>query len=119
MEAWCWRLVNDLTAEVERHGASSMSMTTADTVGLAWSMVVWLLSIGWIPVAVEMCLSYLFQIEDRFPSTLLIIPYMEFVTVPFTFLAALIALYKGVKGTLRLLDHDKSESHPNRNSQKY
>lgn len=86
-----------------------MPMTTADTkrVGLAWRMVVWLLLIGWIPVAVEVSLNYLFQIEDRFPSTILIIPYMEFVTMPFTLLAALLALYKGVKEALHLFDHAK------------
>jgi hypothetical protein len=90
-------------------------MTTADTkrVGLAWRIVAWLLFIGWIPVAVEVSLNYFFQIEDRFPSTILIIPYMEFVTMPFTLLAALLVLYKGVKGTLRITTNKKSS---NRNS---
>ena len=87
-----------------------MSMTTADTkrMGLAWRIVAWLLLIGWIPVAVEVSLNYLFQIEDRFPSTILIIPYMEFVAMPFTLLAALLVLYKGVKGTLRVTTNKKS-----------
>ena len=66
---------------------------------------------------VEGSLNFFFQIEAHFPSTILIIPYVKFVTMPFTFLAALIALYKGVKGTLRLWLYDKSNSSPNRNSQ--
>ena len=85
-------------------------MTTADSkrMGLAWRIVALLLFIGWIPVAMEVSLNYLFQIEDRFPSTILIIPYMKFVSIPFTLLTALLVLYKGVKGTLRVTTNTKS-----------
>jgi len=95
-------------------------MTTANTkrMGLAWRIVVWLLAIGWTPLVVEQLCETLFRLlQHETPGIfILVIPYIEFVTMPFTFLAVLIALYKGVNGTLRLLHHDKSESHDNRNS---
>ena len=73
---------------------------------LAWRVVAWLLSIGWVPVAAEVSLNYLFHIEERFEPTILIIPYMEFITGPLTCLAALIALYRGARATVRFLRHN-------------
>jgi hypothetical protein len=78
--------------------------------GLAWRVVAWLLAIGWIPVAAEVSLNYLFRIEERFEPTILIIPYMEFITGPLTCLAALIALYKGAKAVIELLRHREKSS---------
>lgn len=68
-------------------------------------MVLWLLAIGWIPVAAEVFLNYLFRIEEHFESVILIIPYMEFLTGPLTFLALFICLFKGAKAARRLLRH--------------
>lgn len=73
-------------------------------------MVAWLLSIGWIPVAAEMSLNYFFHIEQRFEAAILVIPYMEFITMPLTFVAALITLYKGVKATIGLFRHDETSN---------
>lgn len=75
-------------------------------IGLAWRVILWLLAIGWIPVAAEVLLNYLFRIEERFSQyTIIIIPYMEFITGPLTCLAALIALYKGAKAAIGLFRH--------------
>ena len=73
--------------------------------GIAWRIVGWLLLIAWLPVIVEVCCNYLFRIEERFPSTILVIPYMEFITAPLTCLAALLLLYKGLRSALNLLRH--------------
>jgi hypothetical protein len=85
-------------------------------IGLAWRVSVWLLSIGWIPVlAGEFC-DRLFHLSQRsLEPIILIIPYFEFITAPLTLVAALIALYKGAKATIRLSRHDNSsESYQDR-----
>ena len=76
--------------------------------GLAWRAVAWLLSIGWVPVIVEVICNSLFHLEQRanWNWLILIIPYMEFITMPLTFLAALIALYRGARATVRFLRHN-------------
>jgi hypothetical protein len=74
----------------------------------AWRIVGWLLLIAWPPVLIELCVDYLFHIEKEFPSIFfLIIPYMEFITVPLTCLAGLIALWKGLRSAFRLLRNNR------------
>jgi hypothetical protein len=73
--------------------------------GTAWGIVGWLLLVAWLPVIVEVCCNYLFRVEERFPTTILVIPYMEFITAPLTRLAALLVLYKGLRSALHLLRH--------------
>jgi hypothetical protein len=85
--------------------------------GLAWRVVAWLLFTAWVPVGGEMSLNFFFHIEQRFEATILIIPYMEFVTGPLSLVAVLIVLYKGARAIIRLLRRNKnSESYQNRNS---
>lgn len=79
-----------------------------ERIGLAWRIVVWLLAISWIPVAAEVTLNFLFHIEQHFESTILIIPYIEFITLPLTFLAVLVALFKVVDATVRFFEHNKN-----------
>jgi len=76
-------------------------------VGLAWRAVLWLMVIGWVPVAAEVTLNSLFHIEERFEYVILVIPYMEFITVPLTGVAFLISLYKGAKAAIGLLQYDE------------
>jgi hypothetical protein len=75
--------------------------------GRVWRIIGWLLAIGWVPVAAEMSLNFLFRIEQRSQYTILIIPYIEFITLPLTFLAVLTALYKAAKATITFMKHDK------------
>ena len=77
-------------------------------IGLGWRIVLWLLAIGWIPVAAETSLNFLFHIEERFYEyAIVIIPYMEFITLPLTFLATLVALFKAANATVRLFQNNK------------
>jgi len=70
---------------------------------MGWRVVWWMLLAGWIPVLLEAGCSFVFpHFEDRFPSTILIIPYMEFITMPLTVLAAVIMLYKATVAGIRL-----------------
>jgi hypothetical protein len=63
--------------------------------GTAWRIVLGILLVAWIPVLIEGSCEYVIpHFADRFPSTILIIPYMEFITMPLTLLAAVIALFK-------------------------
>ena len=79
--------------------------------GLAWRLVAWLLCIAWMPVVVEMLLNHFFHVEERIEATILVIPYLEFVTGPLTCFAALIGIFKGAKATASLLRrHNKPES---------
>jgi hypothetical protein len=81
--------------------------------GLAWRVIVWMLSIGWIPVVLGEFCDRLFHISQRVSGedpTLLIIPYIEFITAPLTLTAALIALYKGAKAVIGLLRHREKSS---------
>jgi len=76
--------------------------------GLAWRVTAWLLCIAWIPVIVEGLLDSSFHLSQRdYNSLALIIPYIEFITIPLTFLAILIALYKAVKAISAFIGHDK------------
>jgi hypothetical protein len=64
-------------------------------IGRSWKVMLCALAIGWIPVGLEVSLNYLFHVEDRFfESSILIVPYMMFLTWPLTCLSALILLYK-------------------------
>lgn len=64
-------------------------------IGRGWRVILWFLAIGWIPVALETWLNYLFNIEDRFYDTaIIIIPYIVVITLPLTCIAGLIFLYK-------------------------
>ena len=77
-------------------------------IGVAWRVVVWLLAIGWIPVAAEVLLNRLFHIEERFYQyAILVIPYMLFISLPFTFVAVLVALFKAANATVRLFQNNK------------
>jgi hypothetical protein len=73
---------------------------------LAWRAVAWLLSIGWVPVIVEDICDSLFHLSQRagWDWLIIIIPYIEFITIPLTLLAALIAVYRAV----RFLRHNAS-----------
>ena len=72
-------------------------------IGRAWWLVRWMLLIAWIPVLIETGCAYVFpHFEERFPSTILIIPYVEFITMPLTILAAVGALYKAIRAGLGL-----------------
>jgi hypothetical protein len=72
-------------------------------IGRGWRVILWFLAIGWIPVALETSLNYLFHIEDRLNETaILIVPYMMFITLPLTCLAGLILLYKTTIGLSQL-----------------
>lgn len=55
----------------------------------------------------EVSLNSLFHIEEHFEATILIIPWIEFITMPLTCLAFLIALYKGVKALTDLMQHNR------------
>ena len=80
-------------------------------IGVAWRVVVWLLAIGWIPVAAEVLLNRLFHIEERFYQyAILVIPYMLFISLPFTFVAVLVALFKATNATVRLFQNNKSSN---------
>ena len=77
-------------------------------IGVAWRVVVWLLAIGWIPVAAEVLLNRLFHIEERFYQyAILVIPYMLSISLPFTFVAVLVALFKAANATVRLFQNNK------------
>jgi len=79
-------------------------------VGLAWRVLLWLLSIAWVPVLIEDFFDRLFHLSQRLrdPSLLLlVIPYLEFITAPLTIVAAVIALYKGAKTVIGL--HQRRE----------
>lgn len=80
-------------------------------IGLAWRVVVWLISIGWTPVVLEEFFEGLFHLPQRSNDiTILIIPYMEFVTAPLTCIAALVALYRGAKATIGFLRRDEKSN---------
>ena len=76
-------------------------------IGLARRIVLWLLAIGWIPVAAEVSLKSLFPIEGHFESTIPIIRYLEFIALPLTFLALLAVLDKAANATVRLFQNNK------------
>ncbi len=76
--------------------------------GTAWRIVCWMLLIAWTPVLTEVGCSYIPHFEERFPSTILIIGYMEFITMPLTLFASVTVLYKIVKAGLRL--HKRAEA---------
>jgi hypothetical protein len=71
------------------------------TKAIGWRIAGWLLLVAWLPVLIEVFCNYLFHVEERFPSTILVIPYLEFVTGPLTCLAAVIGLYKGLRSAVR------------------
>lgn len=61
--------------------------------------------IAWIPVIAEFgCAEVFPRFEERFPSTILVIPYTEFISMPLTLIVILIVLYKSVKAGLLLVD---------------
>jgi hypothetical protein len=69
----------------------------------SWRLVRWVLLLAWVPVLLEAGCAYVFpQFEERFPSTILVIPYMEFITMPLTVLGIGLALYKGIAAGIRL-----------------
>jgi hypothetical protein len=77
-------------------------------IGLAWRVIAWLICVAWIPVIVGGFLDSWFHLYDRgYNAILWGIPYIEFITIPLTFLAILMALYKAVKGVSALMGHDK------------
>jgi len=63
---------------------------------------------GWIPVATEVSLNFLFPIEEHFASTILIMPYIEFITLHLTFLAVPVPLFNAANATLRLSQNNKN-----------
>lgn len=76
--------------------------------GLAWRVSAWLLCVAWIPVIVEGLLDSLFHLSQRdYNAVLWTIPYIEFITIPLTFLATLMPVYKAVKAILAFIGHDK------------
>ena len=77
---------------------------------LHWRMVVWMLAIGWIPVIAEELLDSLFHLSQRncCDILILIIPYIEFITLPLTFLAVLAALFKAANATVRFFQNNNS-----------
>ena len=79
-------------------------------IGLAWRIVVWMLAIGWIPVIVEELLDSLFHLYQRncCDFLILIIPYIEFITLPLTFVAVLVALFKAANATVRFFQNNNS-----------
>jgi len=76
-------------------------------IGIAWRVVLSLLSIAWIPVVLEEFFEGLFHLSQRWANDpfILIIPYIEFITLPLTCLALLIALYKGAKAITEFMRH--------------
>jgi hypothetical protein len=61
--------------------------------------------IAWMPVMAEWgCAEVFPHFEERFPSTILVIPYIEFISIPLTLMVFLIVLYKTVKLVLTAVD---------------
>lgn len=80
-------------------------------IGVAWRVVVWLLAIGWIPVAADALLNRVFHIDERFYEyAILVIPYMEFISLPLTILAVVVALFTATNATVRLFQNNKSSN---------
>ena len=80
-------------------------------IGLGWRIVLWLLAIGCIPVVAEASLNFLFRIDERFYEyAIVVIPFMEFITLPLTFLAVLVALFKAAKATVRFFQNNKTSN---------
>jgi hypothetical protein len=67
--------------------------------------------IAWMPPLLEEACSHLIpRFEERVPATILIIPYIEFVTVPLTAAAAILVLYKTVRAVKDGLRNKPSKS---------
>ena len=61
-------------------------------------VVRWDILLAWTPPLLEeACSHFIPRFEERFPSSILMIPYLEFVTVPLSAAVALIVLYKTVR----------------------
>lgn len=76
--------------------------------GLAWRIVVWMLSIAWIPVIIDGLLDSLFRLSQRgYYALFWIIPYIEFISIPLTLLASLIAVYKAAKAVIDFVQRGK------------
>lgn len=69
---------------------------------MGWRVVKWALLLAWTPVLLETGCTYLIpRFEERVPATILVIPYLEFVTMPLTVAVILITLYKAIRAGLR------------------
>jgi hypothetical protein len=81
-------------------------------IGLAWRVIGWLLCIAWAPVFVDELLETVFHFAQgtrTYDAVFIwIIPYMEFITLPLTFLAVLAFLFKAAKETVRSFQNNKS-----------
>lgn len=70
--------------------------------------VLWLLAIGWIRVAADVSPNFLFHIGGHFESAIPIIPPIEAITPPLTFLAVSVALFKAANATVQLFQNNKN-----------
>jgi hypothetical protein len=63
---------------------------------------------GWIPVAADVSLNFPFHLGEHFESTILIMRYIEFITLPLTFLAVPVVLFNAANAIVRLFQNNKN-----------
>ena len=63
---------------------------------------------GWIPVAADVSLKSLFHVGEHFESAIPIVPDIEFITLPLTFLAVPVALCNAANAAVRLFQNNKN-----------